>query len=107
MDRNTITGILLIFAIFIGFSIYNNNRNNKAYEKMIVSADSLYRNGHLEDARTVYMTAMRLKPNPPDIILRLTKSIQNSELPSNETKADSTTSVKAASLAGKQPEGRD
>ena len=41
MDRNTITGIILIFAIFIGFSIYNNSRMNKAYEKAVVVAESL------------------------------------------------------------------
>jgi YidC/Oxa1 family membrane protein insertase len=71
MDRNTITGIALIFMIFVGFSVYNNNRNNKAYDKMVASADSMYKYGHLEDAKTAYMTALRIKPNRPDIILKL------------------------------------
>ena len=36
MDKNTITGIILIFAIFIGFSIYNNRSNEeKSQDKML------------------------------------------------------------------------
>ena len=45
MDKNTITGIILIFAIFIGFSIYNNSKLNKAYEKAVSSAESYYAKG--------------------------------------------------------------
>jgi YidC/Oxa1 family membrane protein insertase len=89
MDRNTITGIILIFVIFIGFSIFNNNRNNKAYEKMILGADSLYKNGHLEDAKTAYMTALRLKPNRPDVILKLNDINLKLGVSSNEVKRDS------------------
>ncbi len=35
MDKNTITGIILIFAIFIGFSIFNSNRMNKSYKQLL------------------------------------------------------------------------
>jgi CHASE3 domain sensor protein len=51
MDRNTITGIILIFAIFVGFSIYNSNKLNKGYEKAIQVAESYYAKGELENAR--------------------------------------------------------
>ena len=37
MDRNTITGLILIFLVFIGFSIYNNNRLNKGFENAIAA----------------------------------------------------------------------
>lgn len=71
MDRNTITGLILIFAIFIGFSLYNNNRLNKAVEKAITSGDEFYTNGKLEDAKTAYYEALRLRPNQPDVIAKL------------------------------------
>lgn len=71
MDRNTITGIALIFAIFIGFSIYNTSRMNKAYEKTVVVADSLLRDGELEKARVEYMTALRYKANQPQVMAKL------------------------------------
>lgn len=71
MDRNTITGLILIFAIFIGFSLYNNSRLNKAYERAVIEADLSYSNGELEEARTGYYEALRLKPNQPDIIEKL------------------------------------
>jgi len=89
MDRNTITGIVLIFLIFIGFSVYNNNRNNKAYNKIVASADSLYKNGHYEDARTAYVTAMRLKPNQPDVMLRVNDINLRLGVSNNEAKSDS------------------
>lgn len=71
MDRNTITGIILIFLIFIGFSMFNSSRMNKAFERTVVLADSLYKKGELEKARTEYMNSLRLKPNNPDIMLKL------------------------------------
>jgi YidC/Oxa1 family membrane protein insertase len=99
MDRNTITGIILIFVIFIGFSIFNNNRNNKAYEKIVASADSLYKNGHLEDARTAYITAMRLKPNKPDVVLKLNDINLKLGVSNNETKTDTTAIAKATPVS--------
>jgi YidC/Oxa1 family membrane protein insertase len=71
MDKNTITGLILIFAIFIGFSLYNSNRMNKAYEKALLTADSDYAKGDLETARTEYINALRFKQNQPDVIAKL------------------------------------
>lgn len=71
MDRNTITGIILIFAIFIGFSMYNNHRLNNAYEKVVAEAEESYSKGDIEKARTAYYEALRLKPNQPEIVSRL------------------------------------
>jgi predicted negative regulator of RcsB-dependent stress response len=52
MDRNTVTGLILIFLIFIGFSLYNTNKVNKAFEKALAVADADYAKGNLEAART-------------------------------------------------------
>ena len=71
MDRNTITGLILIFAIFIGFSLYNNARINKIYNAKVALADSLYESGNLEKARTEYVNALGIKPNQSDIILKI------------------------------------
>jgi YidC/Oxa1 family membrane protein insertase len=71
MDRNTITGIVLIFAIFIGFSIYNSSRMNKSYEKAVDLAESYYEKGELETARAEYINALRFKPNQPDAIAKI------------------------------------
>ncbi len=71
MDKNTITGLILIFAIFIGFSLYSNNKLNKAYEKAITEASSDYARGDLESARTEYINALRYKPNQPDALAKL------------------------------------
>jgi YidC/Oxa1 family membrane protein insertase len=68
MDRNTITGIILIFAIFIGFGIYNNSRMNKGFEKAVKVAESYYAKGEFENARAEYINALRFKPNQPDAI---------------------------------------
>jgi len=71
MDRNTITGLILIFVIFIGFSLYNSNRMNKAFEKALVVADADYAKGNLEAARTEYIDALRFKPNQPDALAKI------------------------------------
>jgi YidC/Oxa1 family membrane protein insertase len=71
MDRNTITGLILIFVIFIGFSIYNNNRLNKSYEKAVAVAEADYAKGDFENARAEYINALRFKPNQPDVITKL------------------------------------
>jgi hypothetical protein len=54
MDRNTITGLILIFAVFIGFSIYNGSRMNKSYKAVIEVADSCMLR-RLEYARAEYL----------------------------------------------------
>jgi len=71
MDRNTITGLILIFLIFIGFSLYNSSRTNKAFETAIALAESDYVKGDLEAARSEYIYALRLKPNQPEAIARV------------------------------------
>ena len=68
MDRNTITGLVLIFLIFIVFSIYNNSRSNKAYEKAVATAELYVAKGDLDQARTEYLNALKYKPNQPDVI---------------------------------------
>jgi YidC/Oxa1 family membrane protein insertase len=89
MDRNTITGIILIFLIFIGFGIFNANRSNKAFEKIVVVADSLSKKGDFEEARAEYMTALRLKPNQADIIIKLNDINQRLGLLKSESKTES------------------
>jgi YidC/Oxa1 family membrane protein insertase len=89
MDKNTITGIILIFAIFIGFSVLNSSRLNKAYEKTVVLADSLYKKGDLERARTEYMNAIRLKPNQPEVVLKLNDINQKLGVIPSQIKVDS------------------
>jgi YidC/Oxa1 family membrane protein insertase len=71
MDRNTITGIILIFAIFIGFSLYNNSKMNKGYEEAVVVAESYYATGEFENARAEYINALRFKPNQADAISKI------------------------------------
>ena len=71
MDKNTITGLILIFVIFIGFSIYNSNQMNKAFEKAVAVAESDYAKGDLETARTEYINALRFKPNQPDVLAKI------------------------------------
>jgi len=71
MDKNTITGIILILLIFIGFSIYNGNRLNKSYDKIVQKADSLYAKGDLENARAEYINALRFKPNQPEALAKI------------------------------------
>ena len=71
MDKNTITGLILIFLIFIGFSIFNNSRLNKAFESAVVTAETELSKGNLEKARTEYINALRIKPDKPEIIEKL------------------------------------
>ena len=71
MDKNTITGIILIFAIFIGFSVYNNSRMTKSYKAVMEVADSLYKNGDMENARAEYINALRYKPNEPEAVAKV------------------------------------
>jgi YidC/Oxa1 family membrane protein insertase len=90
MDRNTITGIILIFVIFIGFSIYNNSRLNKTYEKAVAAAEASYSRGEFETARTEYVNALRYKPNQPDIIAKISELNIKLGITSELQKADTT-----------------
>jgi YidC/Oxa1 family membrane protein insertase len=89
MDRNTITGLVLIFAIFIGFSIYNNSRVNKAFETIRTEADDSYSRGELESARTAYYKALNMKPGNPEIISRINELNQKLGITSDTIKTDS------------------
>ncbi len=94
MDKNTITGIILIFAIFIGFSIFNGNRMNKSYKKVITVADSLYKEGDLENARAEYINALRYKPNQPEAVAKVNLINQMLGFAPSPEKADSTVAQK-------------
>jgi YidC/Oxa1 family membrane protein insertase len=98
MDRNTITGIVLIFLIFIGFSVYSTSRNNKIFEKTVVVADSLFKAGEYEKARAEYMTAMRFKQNQANVILKLNEINQKLGVQGTVPTPD-TTSVKSVKSA--------
>ena len=88
MDRNTITGLVLIFLIFIGFSLYNNNQLTKGYEKAVAVAESYYAKGEYENARSEYINALGYKPNHPDAIARLRELNMTLGLSEEENKAN-------------------
>lgn len=108
MDRNTITGLILIFAIFIGFSIYNGSRMNKAYDSVIEVADSLYAAGDMENARAEYINALRFKPNQADAVAKVNEinsmlgfapATQTADtMPAANTPAGSLTTVPASAV---------
>jgi YidC/Oxa1 family membrane protein insertase len=89
MDRNTITGVILIFAIFIGFSIYNSSRLNKGYEKAVSEAESYYAKGDLESAKAEYYNALRFKANQPDAIAKINEINLKLGIAPGPQKADS------------------
>lgn len=85
MDRNTITGLVLIFLIFIGFSVYNNSRVNKLYEKAVTSAEASYNKGEFETARTEYINALNIRPNQPDVVAKLNElNLKLGIIPANQ-----------------------
>jgi len=95
MDRNTITGLILIFVIFIGFSIYNSNRTNKAMEKALVEAESDYSKGDLEGARSLYINILKYKPTQADALARLNEiNLKLGNMPERQ-KSDSLNALKA------------
>ena len=90
MDRNTITGLVLIFLIFIGFSVFNSSRTNKLYEKALAVAEADYAKGNLETARTEYVDALRYKQNQPDVLAKINEiNLKLGNLPVKQ-KSDST-----------------
>jgi YidC/Oxa1 family membrane protein insertase len=90
MDKNTITGLILIFLIFIGFSIYNNSRTTKAFEKAVTVAEASYNRGEFETARAEYVNALRLKPNQADIIAKISELNLKLGISNEPQKADTT-----------------
>jgi len=73
MDKNSITGIILIFLIFIGFSVYNNRKTEKLFKAEVAYADSLYIAGNLTDSRTAYLVALNYRPKDQHAIDRVSE----------------------------------
>jgi len=73
MDKNTITGIVLIFLIFLGFSLYNNQRTGKLFRAETEYADSLYTAGNYDEAREAYIRALGYRPKDQVTINRVTE----------------------------------
>ncbi len=90
MDKNTITGLILIFAIFIGFSVFNGSRMNKSYKEVIEVADSFYAKGDLENARAEYINALRFKPNQPEAVAKVNEINKKLGFTPSPEKTDST-----------------
>ena len=90
MDKNTIIGLILIFVIFIGFSIFNNSQRNNAFAKTLAEAEASYAKGELETARTEYVNALDFKPNHSEVIEKINElNIKlgiASDSPKNENK---------------------
>lgn len=82
MDRNTITGIVLIFVIFLGFSLYNNHRTGKLFKAETEYADSLYTTGNYDEAREAYIKALGYRPKDQATIDRVSEL--NNKLGLNE-----------------------
>ncbi len=96
MDRNTITGIILIFIIFIGFSLYNNNKSNNEYKKAVTVAESYYAKGELENARAEYINALRFKPNQPAALEKINEINLKLGIVPEKAKQDTLASAKTA-----------
>ena len=87
MDRNTITGLILIFLIFIGFSVYNSSRTNKEIEKALAAAEIDYARGDLETARTEYVNILRIKATDPVALDRINEiNLKLGSVPENQKK---------------------
>ena len=71
MDRNTIIGLVLIFGVFIGFSLFNSNKLQKSYDKRVEVADSLYEAGDYETAKLEYLKALEFKPGTEEAVKRV------------------------------------
>jgi YidC/Oxa1 family membrane protein insertase len=93
MDKNTITGIVLIFLIFIGFSVYNNHRTGKFFKAETEYADSLYRAGNYEEARSAYIRALGYRPKDEVTKNRVIELNQKVGLENQERQADTTSTV--------------
>ena len=82
MDKNTVIGIVLIFLIFLGFSVYNNQRTGKFFKAETEYADSLYAEGDYDEAREAYIRALGYRPKDQTTIARVTEL--NSKLGLNQ-----------------------
>jgi YidC/Oxa1 family membrane protein insertase len=107
MDRNTITGIILIFLIFIGFSIYSSSQRNKQFDKAVAVAESDYLKGNLEKARTEYIDALRFKPNQPDVLTKINDINLKIGSGPQKQKTDSLNLQPSNSVAPAKPSGTE
>ena len=112
MDKNTVTGIILILAIFIGFSVYNNSRLNKSFEKAVKAAETEMAEGNFERARTEYVNALRYKPNQPDVLSKLNELNKKLGITPEEpavdtvnTKPGNNTNIPSAPVSNPPPDG--
>lgn len=71
MDKNTVTGLLLIVLIFLVFSIYNNRQLTKGFDSAVAAAETEISNGNLEKAIIEYENALRYRPNDANILDKL------------------------------------
>lgn len=71
MDRNTIIGMVLIFALIFGYNIFNTNRLTKAHDQSVQRGDSLTVAGNTELAVIEYRKALKYKPNQPETVEKL------------------------------------
>jgi len=101
MDKNTIIGILLIGAIFIGFSYFNNTRLNKAFQKEIETADSLYNAEDYRNAKGSYMKALQIRPKQPYPALKISEI--DSLLAITQSQTDTVQQAEVAEPAMVQP----
>jgi YidC/Oxa1 family membrane protein insertase len=110
MDKNTIIGIILIFLIFIGFSIYNGSKMNKSFEDAVKKAETEVAAGNYERARTEYVNALRFKANNPEVLARIEElNVKLGITPQTQT-ADTTNAPKdqkIESLPGQQSAEQD
>ena len=98
MDKNSIIGIVLIFLIFFGFSIYNNKRNDKVFKAEVAYADSLYTAGNLTESRSAYITALSYKPKDQHAISRVTE-LNGKILPVGQSQEVSTDTIASTNPA--------
>ena len=112
MDRNTITGLLLMFAIFLGFSMYSNYKQKKSYESTIHVADSLYEARAYEDALVEYQKVIQYKSATPEAfekintINNILRPASTPDSPGTEIaeNTDSSTEVNIEPVQQNQPE---
>lgn len=71
MDRNTIIGLVLIFALIFGYNIFNTTRLTKSHDKAVHIGDSLNNAGNTELAVIEYRKALKYKPNQPETVEKL------------------------------------
>ncbi|HEX2920595.1 MAG TPA: membrane protein insertase YidC [Bacteroidales bacterium] len=107
MDRNTITGLILIVLVFLGFALYNNSRLNKAYEKVIAQAEESYSKGNLATARTAYYEAQRLKPNNQEVLSKINEINRQLDVDLDSLNTDGNRQITDSSFVSQPIENQD